>query len=56
MTKMPSGPTLNTNVVQIARDRYKSAIEAREALHKVVDNISDELLRDMCGIQVLICA
>jgi hypothetical protein len=56
MIKIPSGPTLNANVVQIARDRFKSAVEAREALHKAVDNISDELLRDMCAVQVLICA
>ncbi|RKT87086.1 hypothetical protein SAMN05421805_102512 [Saccharopolyspora antimicrobica] len=56
MNEKPLNPTVNANVVEVAQERFKTAVEAREALHKAVDEISDDLLRYARGVQILVMA
>jgi hypothetical protein len=54
MSEIRSGPNVNATVIQIAKERFNSAVEAREAVRKALDEISDDLLRDVRGIQVVV--
>jgi hypothetical protein len=56
MSEYPVGPTVNANMVQIASEHFKSVAEAREAIHRAVDQISDDMLRFARGIEVTVVA
>jgi hypothetical protein len=56
MTDKAVGPIVNTRVIDIAQKRFGSSKDARDALRKAVDAITDEQLHHARGIHVLIMA
>lgn len=57
MTKKKiSGPAVNARVIELAEQRFSTSGEARKAIQKAIDAISDEQLRYVRGIHVLIMA
>ena len=56
MDKYPPGPTVNAQIVRIAQEHFKTPEEAREAIHRAVDEISEDELRFARGVQVILMA
>jgi hypothetical protein len=54
--KSPYGPTADTRVIKIARERFASTDHAREALRKAIDDISDDQLRYVRGLRIIVFA
>jgi hypothetical protein len=49
-------PTADTRVVRIAQERFSSTEDARAALRKAIDEISDDQLLFVRGIRILVMA
>jgi hypothetical protein len=56
MMKKPVGPAVNAHVIELAEKCFSTSGEAREAIRKAINEISDEQLLKVRGIHVLIMA